>query len=205
LTCRGVTSVGVREYYTDAEGEEKPGKKGLNLDPASVATLREHLPQIDAHVASMGGGSSSAAAPPTPAAAAGAAPAPAATPTPQLQQQAQVGEAGGGQGAGAGDAGPSSAVGGAGGAEGGGSGSVIELGGDKRVTLSRFSGKTFVDIREWYKQVRGRRPCAVAWPAANMSPDKHVVQVCVLGARALFSTALLSLSALAAPAPAQVL
>jgi hypothetical protein len=33
----------VREFYTAAGGEEKPGSKGINLNPEAVATLREHV------------------------------------------------------------------------------------------------------------------------------------------------------------------
>jgi hypothetical protein len=46
ITCLGVRYIGIREYYTDANGEDKPGKKGVSLNEEQVRRVCPLLPHI---------------------------------------------------------------------------------------------------------------------------------------------------------------
>lgn len=44
---KGKMLIDIREYYTDAVGEEKPGKKGISLSEEQFDTLKALLPAIE--------------------------------------------------------------------------------------------------------------------------------------------------------------
>jgi len=41
-----MTQIDIREYY-DANGEEKPGKKGISLNPEQWAEFKQYIATID--------------------------------------------------------------------------------------------------------------------------------------------------------------
>jgi len=43
---KGMTQIDIREYY-DANGEEKPGKKGISLNPEQWAEFKQYIATID--------------------------------------------------------------------------------------------------------------------------------------------------------------
>jgi len=43
---RGNTYVNIREYYTDSEGQEKPGRKGIALNSKQFTSLTENIDQL---------------------------------------------------------------------------------------------------------------------------------------------------------------
>ncbi|KAJ3022793.1 RNA polymerase II transcriptional coactivator [Thoreauomyces humboldtii] len=47
---KGITLVGIREYYTDKDGEDQPGKKGIAISPAAWAVMKANFAQIDAAI-----------------------------------------------------------------------------------------------------------------------------------------------------------
>ncbi|ESP00724.1 hypothetical protein LOTGIDRAFT_112486, partial [Lottia gigantea] len=49
---RGKVMVGIREYY-DADGEMRPGKKGISLSLEQWAALKDHMEDIDAAIKRM--------------------------------------------------------------------------------------------------------------------------------------------------------
>lgn len=49
------TLVSLREYYTDASGEAKPGKRGISLSLQQWSVLKENLPALAAALRSAGG------------------------------------------------------------------------------------------------------------------------------------------------------
>ncbi|KAI1495017.1 transcriptional Coactivator p15-domain-containing protein [Biscogniauxia mediterranea] len=51
---KGKTYVNIREYYTDASGDLKPGKKGIMLTPEQYNALLESIPAINAELQSKG-------------------------------------------------------------------------------------------------------------------------------------------------------
>ncbi|KAI5926968.1 transcriptional Coactivator p15-domain-containing protein [Camillea tinctor] len=51
---KGKTYVNIREYYTDASGDLKPGKKGIMLTPEQYNALLENIPAINAEMQSKG-------------------------------------------------------------------------------------------------------------------------------------------------------
>eukprot|EP00013_Stygamoeba_regulata_P006262 CAMPEP_0177629590 /NCGR_PEP_ID=MMETSP0447-20121125/751_1 /TAXON_ID=0 /ORGANISM="Stygamoeba regulata, Strain BSH-02190019" /LENGTH=101 /DNA_ID=CAMNT_0019130925 /DNA_START=88 /DNA_END=393 /DNA_ORIENTATION=- len=44
---RGKQLVNIREYYSDASGEIKPGRKGISLTVEQYEALKEAIPAID--------------------------------------------------------------------------------------------------------------------------------------------------------------
>lgn len=54
---KGKPNVNIREFYQkDGEGPWLPGKKGIALSPAEWKTLLAHAPEVEAAIASLGGG-----------------------------------------------------------------------------------------------------------------------------------------------------
>ncbi|KAI1497086.1 transcriptional Coactivator p15-domain-containing protein [Biscogniauxia marginata] len=51
---KGKTYVNIREYYSDASGDLKPGKKGIMLTPEQYNALLESIPAINAELQSKG-------------------------------------------------------------------------------------------------------------------------------------------------------
>ncbi|KAI2776851.1 PC4-domain-containing protein [Daldinia loculata] len=51
---KGKTFVNIREYYTDASGDLKPGKKGITLSPEQYNKLLEAIPSINAELRDKG-------------------------------------------------------------------------------------------------------------------------------------------------------
>ncbi|KAI8633728.1 ssDNA-binding transcriptional regulator [Xylariaceae sp. FL1651] len=51
---KGKTFVNIREYYSDAAGDLKPGKKGIMLSLDQYNTLLEALPAVNANLQSKG-------------------------------------------------------------------------------------------------------------------------------------------------------
>ncbi|KAI1140382.1 PC4-domain-containing protein [Hypoxylon sp. FL0543] len=49
---KGKTFINIREYYTDASGDLKPGKKGIMLTPEQYNTLVQAIPSINAELSS---------------------------------------------------------------------------------------------------------------------------------------------------------
>ncbi|KAI1380893.1 transcriptional Coactivator p15-domain-containing protein [Hypoxylon crocopeplum] len=68
---KGKTYLNIREYYTDASGSLKPGKKGIMLSPEQYIKLLEAIPSINTELQEKGHElpdiSSSALAPEAPA------------------------------------------------------------------------------------------------------------------------------------------
>jgi hypothetical protein len=50
---RGKVLVDIREYYTTADGEERPGKKGISLNATQWSKLKTLIEDVDAAVASF--------------------------------------------------------------------------------------------------------------------------------------------------------
>ncbi|KFV61678.1 Activated RNA polymerase II transcriptional coactivator p15, partial [Dryobates pubescens] len=51
VSCfKGKVLVDVREFYTDKNGEKKPGRKGIALSAEQWNQLKEIIPEIDAAV-----------------------------------------------------------------------------------------------------------------------------------------------------------
>ncbi|KAI0838646.1 PC4-domain-containing protein [Hypoxylon sp. FL0890] len=55
-TFKGKTFINIREYYTDAAGDLKPGKKGIMLTPEQYNKLLEAIPSINAELGDKGHG-----------------------------------------------------------------------------------------------------------------------------------------------------
>ncbi|KAI8962856.1 PC4-domain-containing protein [Daldinia sp. FL1419] len=53
-TFKGKTFINIREYYTDASGALKPGKKGIMLTPEHYNKLVEAIPAINADLRDKG-------------------------------------------------------------------------------------------------------------------------------------------------------
>ncbi|KAF3058484.1 putative RNA polymerase II transcriptional coactivator [Daldinia childiae] len=51
---KGKTYINIREYYTDASGDLKPGKKGIMLSPEQYNKLLEAIPSINAELRDKG-------------------------------------------------------------------------------------------------------------------------------------------------------
>ncbi|KAI0144025.1 PC4-domain-containing protein [Hypoxylon sp. NC0597] len=51
---KGRTFINIREYYTDAAGDLKPGKKGIMLTPEQYNKLLEAIPSINAELRDKG-------------------------------------------------------------------------------------------------------------------------------------------------------
>ncbi|KAI1418646.1 PC4-domain-containing protein [Hypoxylon sp. FL1857] len=51
---KGKTYINIREYYTDASGTLKPGKKGIMLSPEQYVKLVEAIPSINAELRNKG-------------------------------------------------------------------------------------------------------------------------------------------------------
>ncbi len=49
-TFKKTTIIDIREFYTDASGEAKPGTKGISLTPQQWEALKAAIPFIDAEV-----------------------------------------------------------------------------------------------------------------------------------------------------------
>lgn len=132
-------AVQVREYYS-AGGELKPGKKGVALDADAVACLVDNAAAVDAALPAAGGAAKPTAAvkPATAAAkAAGAAAAPAASPAaPAAKAAAPVASQSGGSTA----TGVAVSAGAASTSGGGGGASFVDLGGNRRLSVSRWKG-----------------------------------------------------------------
>ncbi|NXG70900.1 TCP4 polymerase, partial [Baryphthengus martii] len=47
---KGQVLVDIREFYTDKEGDMKPGRKGIALSPEQWNQLKEIAPEVDAAV-----------------------------------------------------------------------------------------------------------------------------------------------------------
>lgn len=52
----GKLLVSLREYYTDAGGQERPGKKGISLTAEQFRALVPALPRLQAQLAAATGG-----------------------------------------------------------------------------------------------------------------------------------------------------
>jgi len=163
----GRLSVALREHYRDGGGELRPGKKGINLTEAQWAALCQ---------VSRGAGGSRRPAPAAAAAAPAAAPAeaPPAPPPASLgvppqgmgELSAEI-EARASAAPGPGRKGPAGS-----GQDGlpatqatqaspGVAGDwFADLGGNKRVTVSEWKGRTFVHLREYYEREGEMRPSA---------------------------------------------
>ncbi|NWH63387.1 TCP4 polymerase, partial [Geococcyx californianus] len=51
VSCfKGKVLVDIREFYTDKEGDMKPGRKGIALSAEQWSQLKEIIPEIDAAV-----------------------------------------------------------------------------------------------------------------------------------------------------------
>ncbi|KAL4617502.1 activated RNA polymerase II transcriptional coactivator p15-like [Arapaima gigas] len=50
---KGKVLIDIREYWMDQQGEMKPGKKGISLNPEQWNQLKEQIPEIDDAVASL--------------------------------------------------------------------------------------------------------------------------------------------------------
>jgi len=48
---RGKVLIDIREYYTTADGEERPGKKGISLNATQWTKLKSLIEDVDAAVA----------------------------------------------------------------------------------------------------------------------------------------------------------
>ncbi|KAK0728663.1 transcriptional Coactivator p15-domain-containing protein [Lasiosphaeria miniovina] len=53
-TFKGNTLINIREYYTDANGEAKPGKKGISLSLEQYNNLLSIIPELNASLLSNG-------------------------------------------------------------------------------------------------------------------------------------------------------
>ncbi|KAI1344746.1 transcriptional Coactivator p15-domain-containing protein [Xylariaceae sp. FL0016] len=51
---KGKTFVNIREYYTDASGDMKPGKKGITITPEQYNAFLEAIPAINAALSKKG-------------------------------------------------------------------------------------------------------------------------------------------------------
>ncbi|GLI65550.1 hypothetical protein VaNZ11_009112, partial [Volvox africanus] len=172
---KGTFYLGLREYY-EKDGQLLPSKKGVNLSPSEA----EALLAVAADITAAAGGNvelppplspqqekeamaapSHANVPPASApsgwASRAAAPAPSATAT--------GGGAGGAGGAGGPGAPPQE---------------VVDLGGNKRLSISRFQGRLSVDLREFYEKngemLPGKKGIALSPPDwATLSSHLHDV------------------------------
>ncbi|KAG2464126.1 TCP4 polymerase, partial [Polypterus senegalus] len=51
VSCfKGKVLIDIREFYMDKEGDTKPGKKGIALNPEQWNQLKELVPEIDAAI-----------------------------------------------------------------------------------------------------------------------------------------------------------
>jgi hypothetical protein len=132
----------VRDFYTPAgSDEQKPGMKGVTLHKAELESLVTQAEQITQAAKALGADTAPANKPAATAAA------------PKSSKTAAAAAAGNGA-AGSEPTGRDAAAAGGGGetgAAGGDTPGVIDLGGDKRVTVSTFGGGVKVDLREWYR------------------------------------------------------
>ncbi|KAH7026170.1 transcriptional Coactivator p15-domain-containing protein [Microdochium trichocladiopsis] len=51
---KGKTLINIREYYTDASGDLKPGKKGISLSLEQYASLVKAIPSLNAELIEQG-------------------------------------------------------------------------------------------------------------------------------------------------------
>ncbi|KAK3378573.1 transcriptional Coactivator p15-domain-containing protein [Podospora didyma] len=53
-TFKGSTFINIREYYTTADGESKPGKKGISLSIEQYNAFLQIIPELNASLHSQG-------------------------------------------------------------------------------------------------------------------------------------------------------
>lgn len=172
---KGAINVHVREYYDAGGGEMKPGKKGITVSVEGLEAMHGAAAAVDAQVAKLKGGSGDSAA----AAAAGSAGA--ATPSGSLAAAGAGGASSSQQplaarahpahkASAAAPTPPASAAAAARPPLQAPTGlaptpSFVDLGGDKRATVSTWKGRVNVDMREYYnaggKMKPGKKGIAV--------------------------------------------
>lgn len=166
----------MRDYYTDASGAEKPGRRGITLAPDMLDTLIAALPPIQAKIQALGGAgalaelsaaelpgaaSSTAAAASAAGGAGGAASGGAAAAQPAPSAAAAKAPPAAAKPATGVD---SSASGGGGGAR------EVDLGGRKRAAVSTFTGQPCVDLRVMYEvnAVQAAQDSSICWPCMQV-------------------------------------
>lgn len=126
----------------------KPGKKGLALDPQAFQLQVQHAEEVHAKAQQLAG-----QAPPSVSSSKAAGSPAQAPPTAAPAAAAAAGASASASGAAAGSAAtPSAAAPAAANAPSSSGQDFIDLGGDRRVSVSTYQNRVLVDLREWYQK-----------------------------------------------------